>query len=313
LVEENLSETVADDAVLKRFTRVSGNFHTFLDWIGVDEFKVSGYTGAFVGNNGTYRGLDVHTLYVDYTSFEDATPVTAPAMGGITIGKETFAGSTTKISIDSVAKTITRSSGTFSNNLIGVGEYLELYGLASANNGFYRIVEIVSTTVLKYDITMGNVPVTVVNAPGVLVRYPIRHVHAILNFGNSTHELHKPRVQWGYQKGDNAYEFGMEYCHATRRLYVPKGRKKAGNVHDNTTSGALFTILNDVLTYVGESIVLHGGLKYVSGGVDYLLTTSYAIKTSSTVIRIYGMNAMILGQYDATSASVDPIVVSISW
>lgn len=320
LVEENLSETIAHDATLKRFTRLSGNFHTFLD--DATEFKVEGYSGAYIGNNGIYKGLDVHTLWVGYTTFEGATPVTAPAMGGIKIGKETFAGSTTKISIDATAKTITRSAGTFSRSLIGPGEYLELYGLASANNGFYRIVEMVSSTVLRYDVTMGNTPVTVANAAGGLIRYPTRHVHAILNFGDSTRELHKPRVQWGYQKGSGAYEFGMEYSHATRRGYLPNGRRRGGNIHANTTSGALFTTLNAALMYTGEDLLPHGAIKFVVGVqgppgewtyYDHVLIPSSVVKISASVIRIYGLDGTALGQYDATSGSTEAVTVSISW
>jgi hypothetical protein len=206
--------------------------------------------------------------------------------------------------------------------LIGPGEYLELYGLASANNGFYRIIEMVSSTVLKYDVTMGNTPVTAANVAGVLVRYPIRHVHAILNFGNSTYELHKPRVQWGYQKGAGAYEFGMEYSHATKRAYIPGGRRRGGNVHAATTSGSLFTTLNAVLQYVGEDIVLHGGLKYTTAVegppgdwtyTDHRVVASYAVKISASVIRIYGLDGTALEQFDAISGSAEAITVSISW
>lgn len=323
LVEENFSETLAHDATLKRFTRVSGNFHTFLD--AVSEFKVSGYSGAYVGNNGIYRGLDVHTLWVGYTTYEGATPVTAPAMGGITLGQETFAASTTKISIDVSAKTITRSAGTFSNRLIGVGEYLFLFGFVSpysANNGHYRIVEW-SETVLKYDLMMEDTPVAASNIPGILVRYPVRHVHALLNFGTSDKEYHKPRVQWGYLKGSGAYEFGYEFCHATKRMWLDGGIKPAAKIHAETTSGALFTALNAKLIYVGEDMELHGVVRYTTseyvpaqGGWVYTphpITTSYAVKLSSTVIRIFGLEAGVLAQYDATSGSSDVIIVSISY
>jgi hypothetical protein len=331
LVEEWLTETVSHDASLKRFTRISGNFHRLLD--DKPSMKVSGYSGAYIGNNGTYYGLDVHTLYVDYTTFvpdvAGQTPVTAPALTGISIANEVFAGSTTKISIDASAKTITRSNGTFSRNLIGLGEYLYLWGFSSpysGNNGYFRIVEQLSATVLKYDVTMGTTPATIANHASTYIQYPIRHVHAILNHGDRNLDLHKPRVQWGYLKNDLAYEFGMEYSHATKRFYTPNGRRKGGNVHAATTSGSLFTTLNAVLQYVGEDIVLHGGLKYTTAVegppgdwtyTDHRIVASYAVKLSATVIRIYGLDYVAsggdLGQFDATSGSSESITVSISW
>ena len=323
LVEEWLTETVSHDASLKRFTRISGNFHRLLD--GVTSFKVSGITGTYSVCNGEYFGIDVHTLYVDYTSFvpedEGDTPISFTNQSGVSIANEVFAGSTTKISIDASAKTITRSAGSFSRKLIQPGEFLYLWGFSSpysGNNGYFRIVEMVSATVLKYDITMGTTPATIANHASTYIQYPIRHVHALLNFGTDGVELHKPRVQWGFQRNGGSYEFGMEYSHATKRGYIPNGRRTGGSIHAKTTSGVLFTSLDAALMYVGEDFVLHGAMWYPVGTAQHFFIVSRAVKISSTVIRIYGIyytssSGPTLGQFDATSGSSDEVTVSISW